>query len=71
MDNNEPLIMRIDDHLLQVIILGENSDGTLAVEYNVISKDPDEKIDHDDIGKKLSLAINAALESYLENLETP
>lgn len=70
MDNKEPLLIRIDDYLLSVEILGENSDGTLAVEYNVITKDTEKEIDHDDIGKKLSVVINKILEDYIAGAET-
>lgn len=70
MDKEETLLIRIDDYLLSVEILGENSDGTLAVEYNVITKDPEQEVDHDEIGKKLSHVINKILEDYIAGVET-
>jgi hypothetical protein len=68
-DTKEPLLIRIGDYLLSVDILGENSDGTLAVEYNVITKDPEQKVDHTFIEQQLPVVINKILEEYIEKHE--
>jgi len=68
-DTKEPLLIRIGGYLLSVDILGENSDGTLAVEYNVITKDPEQKVDHTFIEQQLPVVINKILEEYIEKHE--
>ena len=69
MDKNaEPFLIRIDDYLLNVDIIGTNSDGTLAIEYRVISKNEEVKIDHDHIGAQLNIFINKILEEYMNNV---
>lgn len=68
-NDKEPLLIRIGDYLLSVDILGENSDGTLAVEYNAITKDPEQKIDHAFIEQQLPIVINKALEDHIDGLK--
>lgn len=66
--DNEPILIRIDDYLLNVTILGDNPDGTVAVEYTAIHKDPSHKIDYDDINEKLNTLVNDVLKTHIETL---
>jgi len=69
MNELKPIIVRIDDYLCHVDIVGDiNDDGQLPIEYKVMTVNGNDVVeyDHDYITEQLSNFFTRAIEEHIE-----